>query len=154
MRIDKIERDILDELQQDSKQSNQELAEKLGMSVSPCWRRVRELEKAGLIKKYVAVLDRKKLGLNSCAFLLIRLRGQGAGVLESFDKFVANRPEVLECYELAGPDDFLLKVVTEDVESYARFMHQHILKLPEVDGTHTLVALRELKYETALPIPT
>lgn len=152
MKLDRIQRQILAELQQNSRISNQELADRVGLSVSPCWRRVRELEEAGLIKRYVAVLDRRKLGLDACLWCQVRLKKHNAQIIEQFEALVQARAEVVECYELTGEHDFLMKVYLPDMESYAAFMHGFLLKIPEVDVVRSGVTLREIKNDTALPI--
>lgn len=152
MKIDRIQRQILAELQKNSRISNQELADRVGLSVSPCWRRVRELEEGGLIRSYVALLDRKKLGLDACLWCQIRLKKHSATIAEQFESMVAGRPEVVECYELTGESDYLMKVYLPDMDAYTAFMHSFLLKMQDVDVVRTSVTLREIKNETALPI--
>lgn len=152
MKLDRIQRQILDELQKNSRVSNQELADRVGLSVSPCWRRVRELEEGGLIRRYVALLDRKKLGLDTCVWCHVRLKKHSAQVLEQFEALIQTRPEVVECYELTGENDYVMKVYLPDMDSCTAFMHNFLLKIPAVDTVRTSVVLREVKYETALPI--
>ncbi|HPR06292.1 MAG TPA: Lrp/AsnC family transcriptional regulator [Denitromonas sp.] len=152
MKIDRIQRQILAELQKNSRISNQELADRVGLSVSPCWRRVRELEEGGLIRAYVALLDRKKLGLDACLWCQVRLKKHSALIAEQFETMVATRPEVVECYELTGESDYLMKVYLPDMDAYTAFMHSFLLKMQEVDVVRTSVTLREIKNETALPI--
>ncbi len=152
MKIDRIQRQILAELQKNSRISNQELADRVGLSVSPCWRRVRELEEGGLIRSYVALLDRKKLGLDACLWCQVRLKKHSALIAEQFETMVAARPEVVECYELTGESDYLMKVYLPDMDAYTAFMHSFLLKMQEVDVVRTSVTLREIKNETALPI--
>jgi DNA-binding Lrp family transcriptional regulator len=152
MKLDPIQRQILSVLQKDSHISTQQLAERIGLSSSPCWRRVRELEEAGLIKGYVALLDRKKLGLDACVWIHIRLKKHSAEALERFESQVKGYPQVVECYELLGENDCLLKVYLSGVEELSAFMHNLLLKIPEVDAVRTSVALREIKNETALPL--
>lgn len=152
MKIDRIQRQILAELQKNSRISNQELADRVGLSVSPCWRRVRELEEGGLIRSYVALLDRKKLGLDACLWCQVRLKKHSAAIAEQFEAMVAGRPEVVECYELTGEADYLMKVYLPDMDAYTAFMHSFLLKMQDVDVVRTSVTLREIKNETALPL--
>ena len=152
MKLDQAQRRILALLQQDSSISTQNLAEKVGLSPSPCWRRVRELEEAGVIRRYVALLDRQKLGLGTCVWVRVKLTRHSADVLDRFEAVVKGCNEVVECYELLGETDCLLKLYLPNLEAFSTFMHNFLLKIPEVDVTHSSVALREIKNETALPL--
>lgn len=152
MKLDQAQRRILTLLQKDSSVSTQVLSEKVGLSPSPCWRRVREMEEAGLIKGYVALLDRNKLGLGTCVWVRVKLKKHSSEVLERFETVVKSCSEVVECYELLGETDCLLKLYLPNLEAFSAFMHNFLLKIPEVDVTHSSVALREIKNETALPL--
>ena len=152
MKIDRVQRQLLSELQLNARVSNQELAERVGLSVSPCWRRVRDLETAGLIKRYVAVLDRRKLGLGTCVLVNLQLKSHDSHTTEQVERHIHARREIVECYALSGDADYMLKVFLPDVETYASFMHNFLLKLPEVATVRSVVALREVKHDTALPI--
>jgi Lrp/AsnC family transcriptional regulator, leucine-responsive regulatory protein len=152
MKIDRVQRQLLSELQLNARVSNQELADRVGLSVSPCWRRVRDLETSGLIKRYVAVLDRRKLGLGTCVLVNLQLKTHDARVTDQVERHIHSRREIVECYALSGDSDYMLKVFLPDVESYAMFMHNFLLKLPEVATVRSVVALREVKHDTALPI--
>lgn len=152
MKLEPSQKRILELLQQDSTVSTQKLAEQVGMSPSPCWRRVKELEEAGLIRGYVALVDRHKLGLGTCVWVRVKLKKHSAEVLDRFESVVKACDEVVECYELLGETDCLLKLYLPSLEAFSAFMHNFLLKIPEVDVTHSSVALREIKNETALPI--
>lgn len=152
MKLDASQRHILAQLQKDSSISTQALAEKVGLSPSPCWRRVRELEEAGLIRGYVALVDRHKVGLGTCVWVRVKLKKHSAEVLDRFESVVKACDEVVECYELLGETDCLLKLYLPSLEAFSQFMHNFLLKIPEVDVTHSSVALREIKNETALPL--
>jgi DNA-binding Lrp family transcriptional regulator len=152
MKLDQAQRRILTLLQKDSSVSTQVLSEKVGLSPSPCWRRVREMEEAGLIRAYVALLDRNKLGLGTCVWVRVKLKKHSSEVLERFETVVKSCSEVVECYELLGETDCLLKLYLPNLEAFSAFMHNFLLKIPEVDVTHSSVALREIKNETALPL--
>lgn len=152
MKLDQSQRRILALLQKDSSVSTQHLAEKVGLSPSPCWRRVRELEEAGLIRGYVALVDRHKIGLGTCVWVRVKLKKHSSEVLERFEAVVKACDEVVECYELLGETDCLLKLYLPNLEAFSAFMHNFLLKIPEVDVTHSSVALREIKNETALPL--
>jgi len=152
MKLDQAQRQILASLQKDSTLSTQALADKVGLSPSPCWRRVREMEEAGLIRGYVALLDRNKLGLGTCVWVRVKLKKHSTEVLDKFEAVVKSCEEVVECYELLGETDCLLKLYLPSLEAFSAFMHNFLLKIPEVDVTHSSVALREIKNETALPL--
>ncbi len=152
MKLEPTQKRILELLQKDSTLSTQKLAEQVGMSPSPCWRRVKELEECGLIRAYVALLDRHKLGLGTCVWVRVKLKKHSAEVLDRFETVVKACDEVVECYELLGETDCLLKLYLPNLEALSAFMHNFLLKIPEVDVTHSSVALREIKNETALPI--
>lgn len=152
MKLDQAQRQILSSLQKDSTLSTQALADKVGLSPSPCWRRVREMEEAGLIRGYVALLDRNKLGLGTCVWVRVKLKKHSSEVLDKFEAVVKSCEEVVECYELLGETDCLLKLYLPSLEAFSAFMHNFLLKIPEVDVTHSSVALREIKNETALPL--
>lgn len=152
MKIDQTQRRILALLQKDSTLSTQALADKVGMSPSPCWRRVKEMEEAGLIRGYVALVDRTKAGLGTCVWVRVKLKQHSAEVLDRFEQVVKGYDEVVECYELLGETDCLLKLYLPSLEALSAFMHNFLLKIPEVDVTHSSVALREIKNETALPL--
>lgn len=152
MKLDRIQRQILAELQKDSRISNQELADRVGLSVSPCWRRVKELEEAGLIRRYVALLDRRKIGLGVCLWAQVRLKKLSAEATDEFEELVNARPEIAECYFLTGEHDYMLKIYLPDMDAYSVFMRDFLLKSAEVEVVRTSVTLREVKNETALPV--
>ncbi|MBC9073794.1 Lrp/AsnC family transcriptional regulator [Thauera sp. CAU 1555] len=152
MKLDPTQRRILALLQKDSTLSTQALADKVGMSPSPCWRRVKEMEEAGIIRGYVALADRQKLGLGTCVWVRVKLKKHSTEVLDRFEQVVKGYDEVVECYELLGETDCLLKLYLPNLEAFSVFMHNFLLKIPEVDVTHSSVALREIKNETALPL--
>jgi DNA-binding Lrp family transcriptional regulator len=150
--IDAASLRILTELQKNARISSNELAEKIGMSASPCWRRQKELEDNGYIVRYAALLDRRKLGLAVVCLLHVSLLRHTEGVVEQFEEAMRLRPEVVECYETTGASDYLVKVVVADMDAYHDFLHNVMVKLPGVSQVNTSVALREVKYETALPL--
>lgn len=143
---------ILAELQKNGRVSSNELAEKIGMSASPCWRRQKELEENGYIVRYTALLDRRKLGLAVVCLLHVSLQRHAEGVVEQFEEVMRLRPEVVECYETTGSSDYMVKVVVADMEAYHDFLHNVMVKLNGLAQVNTSVALREVKYETTLPI--
>ena len=143
---------ILAELQKNGRVSSNELAEKIGMSASPCWRRQKELEENGYILRYAALLDRRKLGLAVVCLLHVSLQRHAEGVVEQFEEVMRLRPEVVECYETTGSSDYMVKVVVADMDAYHDFLHNVMVKLNGVAQVNTSVALREVKYETTLPL--
>ncbi len=151
--LDATDLKLLDVLQQDASLSAAELAQKVGMSQSPCWRRIQRLKDEGYIKREVALVDRKRVGLNAQIFAQVKLSAHGRTHLADFIKAVQSYPEVLECYVLMGSVDFLLRIVTEDVEAYERFFFERLSNLPGVQEINSTVALSEIKATTALPLP-
>jgi len=143
---------ILHELQKNARISSNELAEKIGMSASPCWRRQKELEDNGYIVRYTALVDRRKLGLSVVCLLHISLLRHAEGAVQHFEEAMRLRPEVVECYETTGSSDYMGKVEGADIDAYHDFLHNVLVKLPGVSQINTSVALREVKYETALPL--
>jgi DNA-binding Lrp family transcriptional regulator len=150
--LDQASIKILAELQKNGRISANELAEKIGMSASPCWRRQKELEENGYIIRYTALVDRRKLGLSVCCLAHITLARHAEGAVKQFEEAVRLRPEVVECYETTGNADYLAKIVVADMDAYHDFLHNVLVKLPGVSQVNTSVALREVKYETALPL--
>jgi len=143
---------LLHILQQDGKTNTQSLAEQLGMSPSPCWRRVRKLEESGIINRYVALLDAKKLGLNARAYVHVSLLDHTEETINTFDEFVQDEPQIVECSTITGVDDYLLKVIAADPEGLEQFIMQKILRLGVVRSSTTHFVLRQKKYSTALPL--
>ncbi|WP_292045091.1 Lrp/AsnC family transcriptional regulator [Massilia sp. UBA6681] len=143
---------ILRELQQDGRLSVNELAERVGMSASPCWRRQKELEEHGYIRRYAALLDRRKLDLGLVCMLHVSLTRHEAGVVEAFEAQMRACREVMECYEMTGTSDYIVKLMVANMDAYHDLLHNVLLKLPGVSQLNTSVALREVKYETALPL--
>ncbi|MFD2738229.1 Lrp/AsnC family transcriptional regulator [Sulfitobacter aestuarii] len=152
MTLDEIDRRILRALQRDGRMSNADLSEVVHLSPSACHRRVQRLEKDGLIDSYVALLDPRKLGVPTIVFVEITLQGQADDLLDAFEKSVARIPDVLECHLMAGTADYLLKIVAEDTEDFARIHRQHLSRLPGVAQMQSSFALRTVCKTTALPL--
>lgn len=150
--LDRYEKRILALLQEDASLSTAAIAEKVGLSASPCWRRIDRLEREGFIRRKVALVDRKKVGLNAHIFAQIKLNAHGRANLDEFAEAIRAFPEVLECYVLMGPVDFLIRVVASDIEAYERFFFNRLSQLPGVQEVNSTVALSEIKATTALPI--
>lgn len=151
--MDRTDIKILDALQQDGRISNQALADQVGISAAACWRRVRALEDEGPITGYAAILDRKRIKLNLCAFVHITLARHVRESTVSFEEAILERPEVLECFATTGDADFILRVVTESIESLDTFLEECLFALPQISQVRSNIALRELKFEIALPLP-
>lgn len=153
LRLDRIDRRILECLQQDGGLSNQELAERVGLSPSPCLRRVKALEEAGVILRRVTLLDRKKLGLSLTVILLIGMDRHTPERFQKFEETVAGFPEVQECYLVTGQEaDYQLKVVVPDMEAYQEFLLGKITRIPGVSGVHSSFVLRRVVDSTKVPL--
>ena len=150
--LDSYERKILRILQEDGSLSTAAIAETVGLSPSPCWRRIDRLEREGYIKRRVAIVDRKKVGLNAQVFAQVKLNAHGRANLDEFSAAIREFPEVLECHVLMGTVDFMLRVVAADIEAYERFFFEKLSQLPGVQEINSTVALSEIKSTTALPI--
>jgi Lrp/AsnC family transcriptional regulator len=150
--IDALDRKILDILQRDAVASVADIAERVGLSQSTCWRRIDGLEKAGVIRGRVALLDARALGLEVTVFANIKLSAHGRRSLAEFEAAIAVFPEVTECYTMSGEIDFLLRIVARDIDSYGRFLRESLLQMPSVQEVHSHIALGEVKYTTALPV--
>ncbi|GHA56399.1 AsnC family transcriptional regulator [Amylibacter ulvae] len=152
MQIDEIDRRILNTLQRFGRMSNADLAEKISLSASACYRRVQLLEKAGIIKDYVALLDARKINRRTTVFVEITLSGQTDAILEEFERGVALIPDVLECHLMAGAADYLLKVVARDTDDFAAIHRSRLSRLPHVAQMQSSFALRTVFKTTALPV--
>ncbi len=150
--LDSIDRRILEVLQKDGRITNANLAERVNLSPSACHRRVQQLEKAGYIKDYVALLDPRLMGRPATVFVEITLSAQADEVLDAFEREVARVPDVLECHLMAGTADYLLKVVAFDTEHFARIHRRYLARLPGVAQMHSSFALRTVFKTTALPV--
>lgn len=152
MSLDTTDRRILAALQRKGRMSNAELSEKINLSPSACHRRVQRLEAEGFIRDYVALLDARKLGMPTTVFVEITLSGQADEVLDAFERAVARIPDVLECHLMAGTADYILKVVAENTDDFARIHRQHLARLPGVAQMQSSFALRTVFNTTALPV--
>ncbi|KPH65895.1 Lrp/AsnC family transcriptional regulator [Novosphingobium aerophilum] len=150
--LDPYERKILRELQRDAGQTTAQIAERVGLSSSPCWRRIDRLEREGYIKRRVALVDRKKVGLDAHVFAQVKLNAHGRANLDEFSAKIREFPEVLDCYVLMGSIDFLIRVVAADIEAYEKFFFEKLSQLPGVQEINSIVALSEIKATTELPI--
>ncbi len=145
---------ILDLIQDHGDLSAAEIAERLGMTASTCWRRMSRLDQLGLIRHRVALLDREKLGLNVLVFSQVKLAGHGRDALLKFEQAVRLHPEIQQCYTLMGETDFLLRIVCRDIKAYEAFFLDHLSRFPGVQSVHSFIALSVIKETTALPLAT
>ncbi|MGX5667469.1 Lrp/AsnC family transcriptional regulator [Rhizobium daejeonense] len=143
---------ILEALQTDGRMTNQTLSEEVGLSTSPCWRRVRQLEETGVIKGYRAELDRKKIGLGVLAFIRVKIDSHSEQEAEEFSASVSKLKEVVACYSIAGDADFLLQVVSPDLDTYADFAMTVVRRLPRIKEMQTTFVLKEIKPFEGLPL--
>lgn len=152
--LDRYDRRILEVLQQDGRISNQDLAERIGLSPSPCLRRVRALEDSGVILAYRAVLDARALGLNLMALVHISMDRHTPERFAHFESKIADLPEVLECLLITGQDaDYQLKVTVSDMEAYQDLLLNRITRITGVSGVHSSFVMRRVQDNSALPIP-
>lgn len=152
MELDATDRRILSALQKAGRMTNAELSERVNLSPSACHRRVQRLEAEGYIRDYVALLDERRMGRPTTVFVEITLSSQADEVLEAFEQGVKRIPDVLECHLMAGTADYLLKVVAQDTEDFARIHRKHLARLPGVAQMHSSFALRTVFRTTAIPV--
>lgn len=150
--LDRLDRRILDELQGDARISNQELAHRVGLSPAPCWRRLRRLEEEGFIGGYATLLSAPAIGLPIQAYALVSLENHHPQTVRQFDHLVRERPEVLECHSMSGPNDYLLRIVAASMDAYEQFLSTRVLQLPGVRSVNTSFVLRTKKFTTRLPV--
>jgi DNA-binding Lrp family transcriptional regulator len=151
--LDAIDWRILGLLQGDARMANVELAKAVGLSPSPCLNRVRALEEAGYIGRYVTLLDALRVGLKVSVFIQVTLERQIEPALETFEKAIRGRPEVMECYLMTGDADYLLRVVVPDIQVLEDFILNFLSRVPGVGNIKSSFALKQVKYQTALPLP-
>jgi Lrp/AsnC family leucine-responsive transcriptional regulator len=150
--MDRTDCKILALLQEEARLPNVELAQAVGLSPSPCLRRVRLLEESGVIRRYVTLLDPARVGLPVSVFVQVTLERQVESALQLFEEAVRQHPEVMECYLMTGDADYLLRVVAPDLESYQRFLLDHLTRIPGVASIKSSFALKQVGYRTALPL--
>jgi Lrp/AsnC family transcriptional regulator len=139
-------------MQEDGSLSTAEIAERVGLSQSPCWRRIQRLKSAGYIKSIIAIVDRQKLGLNMQVFAQVKMETLTEAQRKSFVKAVTEMPEILECHSVFGEMDLILKVLAPDVNHYQEFVFNRLMKQPGVKEVQSLMTLSEIKYTTAVPL--
>jgi len=153
LELDQQDIKILELLQEDASRSSGEIAEKLNISQSPCWRRINRLQEAGLIKKTVSLINREAIGMDLVAFTTINLSQAGRSSMERFEEAVAKLDEVVECYTMTGAWDYMLKVVVKDIRHYEIFVRNQLLvEVPNIGEIHSHMAVTEIKNVTQLPL--
>ncbi|WP_246611152.1 Lrp/AsnC family transcriptional regulator [Aquisediminimonas profunda] len=150
--LDEFDRKILQVLQRDSSRTTSDVAEHVGLSQAPCWRRIQRLKNEGIIRAQVSLVDRKLVGLNAQVFAQVKLTAHGRTHLSDFAEAIRGFAEVLECYVMMGSTDFMLRIVTKDIEAYERFFFDTLSKVPGVQEITSMVALSEIKSTTELPL--
>jgi Lrp/AsnC family leucine-responsive transcriptional regulator len=143
---------LLSELQRDSRQTVQQLAAAAGLSSTPCWKRVKEMESSGIIRGYTALVDREKVGLSLCVLAELNLTRHNEDDVRRFEAAVAQCPQIVSCYSTTGQADYVIKVLVPDIKSYESFLHETAFKLPGVTHVRSSVVLKEVKAETRLPL--
>lgn len=150
--LDQYDLSLIRLLQQEGRATNQRLSEVVKLSAAPCWRRARRLEEEGVIKGYVALVDRETLGFNVLAYIHVSLSDHHIDTVGAFDNFVHGSPEVMECYSVSGEYDYLLRVVAKDVRALELFLMEGLLRESSVDSANTSFVLRQKKYTTQVPV--
>ena len=150
--LERRDRLILAELQRDSRLTMQELADRVGMSSSACWRRVKSLEDEGVIDRYAVIVNTRKAGFGLSSVVHVSLARHEQKNVDNFIHEVSRHPEILECFATSGEADFHLRVVVEDIDAYNRFLDDFIFKLPGVSQVRSNIVLKEIKADTALPL--
>ena len=153
MSLDSIDWKILGLLQGNARMPNVDLAKAVGLSPSPCLNRVRALEESGYISRYVTLLDALQVGLKVSVFIQVTLERQVETALERFETAIKARPEVMECYLMTGDADYLIRVVVADIQLLEEFILKFLTKLPGIGNIRSSFALKQIKYQTALPLP-
>lgn len=143
---------LLAELQRDSRQTVQQLAAAAGLSSTPCWKRVKEMEAAGIIRGYTALVDREKVGLSLCVLAEVNLTRHHEDDVRRFEDAVAAEPRIVSCYATTGQADYVVKVLVPDIKHYESFLHETLFKLAGVTHVRSSVVLKEVKAETRLPL--
>ncbi len=152
IKLDKQDRALLRELQQDCQISNQALADRVGLSASVCWRRVNALEKSGIIRRYSAIIDGPATGMGFQAIVYITLVRHESGALQNFISAIERREEVLECVATTGDADYHLRVICEDQQAYNRFLEEFLFQIPGIANVRTNLILKEIKSQGYIPV--
>lgn len=152
MSLSIVDKHLLTELQRDGTLTMSQLGERVGLSHTPCWRRVKRLEEEGYVRGYVALLDPERIECTVNVFVNVTLRQHQENAMLRFEEAVQEIPEIVECYVVSGGTDYLLRVVTKDVAAYEDIVKHRLVHLPEVGNLNSTIALRQVKYTTAYPL--
>ena len=152
MTLDSIDKQLLDLLQYDSKQTNKELSNKLNLSTTAVYERIKKMERSGIISRYVAILEKKKIDKTFVTFCSIKLLQHSKDYVVQFEREVAKLNEVLECYHISGDYDYLLKVIVSDMEAFREFMVKKLTTISHIGSTHSAFMINEVKHTTAISI--
>ncbi len=152
LKLDTIDAKILKVIQEDASLSVAEIADQVGLSSSPCWRRIKRMEEAGIIKQRVTRLSRQKLGLDFEVFVSVKLDLPNKENMEQFERAIQTMPEVVQCAVVTGAIDYMLRIVTTDMHAYDRFLREKLLSFSLVSDVQSRIALRQAKDTTALPL--
>jgi Lrp/AsnC family leucine-responsive transcriptional regulator len=150
--LDPIDKKILDLLQENGRMTNAQLAKDVGLSPPPMLERVRKLEKQGIIRKYVALVDPKKVDRGTMALVSVSLRFHQKNAIQEFVKEIQNIPEILECHHITGEEDYVLKVAIKDIEEYERFLHERLTRISGIRKIKTSFILKTIKHQTKVPV--
>ncbi len=150
--LDNTDRRLLEALQEDARISNADLAKKVGLSPSPCWRRIRGLEQSKVVRRYVTLLNPEVIGLPINVFATVALEKQIESALENFELQITRHPEVMECYLMTGEFDYLLRIVVPDLNAYERFLMDHLTRIEGIASIKSSISLKQVRYKTALPL--
>jgi len=150
--LDKYELAILEILQRDARTSVQEIADQIGLSASPTWRRIRALEERGYIQHYVAVLNAEKLGYKQCIFAHVTLSKHDGNAIRQFEQTIERRSEVQECFSMTGDADYLLRVIVRETQDYERFLQEAVYSCPAVQSVRSNFSLRKMKFTLRVPL--
>lgn len=150
--LDRASRLLLAELQRDARQTVQQLAEAAGLSATPCWKRIKAMEAAGVIRGYTALVDREKVGLGLRVVVEANLQHHGEEEVQRFEQAVAASPPIVQCLSTTGQADYILTVLVPDIRAYERFLHDTLFRLPGVTHVRSSIVLREVKSELRLPL--
>ncbi|MGV3652595.1 MAG: Lrp/AsnC family transcriptional regulator [Noviherbaspirillum sp.] len=150
--LDRYSMAILSELQRDSRQTIAELAAKVGLSTTPCWKRVKDMEAAGIIRGYTALVDREKVGLNLQVVIEANLSQHTEELVRRFERAVAASPRIVQCMSTTGQADYIMTVLVPDIKSYELFLHDTIFKLPGITHVRSSIVLKEIKADVRLPM--
>ena len=143
---------ILFELQRDARQTIQQIADAVGLSATPCWKRIKDMEAAGVIRGYTVLVDREKVGLNIAVVAEVNLARHTEDQVQRFEELVAASPQIVRCVSATGPADYILTVLVPDIKHYEQFLHDTLFRVQGVTHVRSSIVLKEIKSEAALPI--